>query len=348
MTEGIGICFFASRGKCSESTLCDAKPQQIIEASLNRGDDEHKKISEIIESYEKHGHDKPVVEVHKSCITSYTSNGNIQKRAGVPSTDEDVSTEKMQRRQNTGALVTTPTSSKRGLPASKLLWSPSSSPELEESTDEEETNTSCWSSNVVLERWSLLLFSPFCPGRSRLVGEPTCGRRKIYLGSVQKVWSKNRLVCLRQAPFLSNERTSCWRASLFFFPILCWGGLVGNDIGDLESNSSLWPLTASLTNLSLASWSHQVLLSSRWPKNSTSFAQWPCPSSGATASSASARAAATAADLAQGLTEKALLFPWSPDRGATSLSSRLFVACLQCSRQKVLLPTCIASLSSRF
>ena len=41
MTEGIGICFFASRGKCSESKLCDAKPQRITEASLKRGD-EHK------------------------------------------------------------------------------------------------------------------------------------------------------------------------------------------------------------------------------------------------------------------------------------------------------------------
>ena len=121
MTEGISICFFASRGKCSESKLCDAKPQRIIEASLKRGDDEHKKISEIIEHYEKHGHDKPVGKDHKSCINSYTSNRNIQKRASLPSTDEDESTEKRQKRQNTGALVTTPTSSKRGLPASKLL-----------------------------------------------------------------------------------------------------------------------------------------------------------------------------------------------------------------------------------
>ena len=48
-----------------------------------------------------------MVKVHKSCINSYTSNRNIQKRAGLPSTDED---------HNTGALVTTPTSSKRGLP----------------------------------------------------------------------------------------------------------------------------------------------------------------------------------------------------------------------------------------
>ena len=46
MTEGRGICFFASRGKCSESKLCDAKPHRIIETSLKRGDDEHKKISE--------------------------------------------------------------------------------------------------------------------------------------------------------------------------------------------------------------------------------------------------------------------------------------------------------------
>ena len=51
MTEGIGICFFASRGKCSESKLCYAKPQRITKASLKRGDDEHKKISEIIEHY---------------------------------------------------------------------------------------------------------------------------------------------------------------------------------------------------------------------------------------------------------------------------------------------------------
>ena len=103
MTEGIGICFFASRGKCSERKVCDAKPQRIIEASLKRCDDEHKKISEIIEHYEKHGHDKPVVKAHKACINSYTSsNRNIQKRAGVPSTDEDVSTEKRQKRQNIG------------------------------------------------------------------------------------------------------------------------------------------------------------------------------------------------------------------------------------------------------
>ena len=123
MTEGIGICFFASRGKCSESKLCDAKPHRIIETSLKRGDDEHKKISDIIEHYDKHGHDKPVVKVHKSCINSYTSNGNMQKRAGVSSTDEDVglSTAKRQKRQKTGALVTTPTSSKRGLLVSKLL-----------------------------------------------------------------------------------------------------------------------------------------------------------------------------------------------------------------------------------
>ena len=145
MTKGIGICFFARRGKCSESKLCDAKPHRIIKTSLERGDDEHNKISEIIEHYEKHGQDKPVVKAHKPCINSYTSNGNIQRRAGVPSTDEDVglSTEKRQKRQNTGALLTTPTSSKKVLLASKLLWSPSSSPELEESTDEEETRTSC-------------------------------------------------------------------------------------------------------------------------------------------------------------------------------------------------------------
>ena len=131
------------------------------------------------------------------------------------------------------------------------------------------------------------------------------GGEKIY------IWAPSKDIVVKTglsvsgsstAPFL-NEITSCWGAIIFSFPILCGGGLVGNDIGYLESNSSLWPLTASLINLSLTSWSHQALLSSRWPKSSTSFAQWPCPSSGATASSASARAAATAADMAKGLTE---------------------------------------------
>ena len=60
MTEGICICFFASRGKCSESKLWDAKPQRITEASLKGGNDEHNKISEIIEHYEKHGHEGDV------------------------------------------------------------------------------------------------------------------------------------------------------------------------------------------------------------------------------------------------------------------------------------------------
>ena len=50
MTEGIAICFFASCGKCSESKLCDAKPQRITEASLKRDDNEHKKISEIMKN----------------------------------------------------------------------------------------------------------------------------------------------------------------------------------------------------------------------------------------------------------------------------------------------------------
>ena len=106
MTEGMYLLLC----KCSESKLCDAKPQRVTEASLKRGDDEHKKISEIIEHYEKHAHDKPVVKAHKSCINSHMSNRNIQKRAGLLPTDEDVSTEKRQKRQNTGALVTTPTS----------------------------------------------------------------------------------------------------------------------------------------------------------------------------------------------------------------------------------------------
>ena len=47
MTEGIGICFFASRGRCSESKLCDAKPHRIIETSLKRGGDEHKKYLKL-------------------------------------------------------------------------------------------------------------------------------------------------------------------------------------------------------------------------------------------------------------------------------------------------------------
>ena len=55
-------------------------------------DDEHKKYLKLSSTM------KNMVMTNQwskfaNCMNSYTANRNIQKRAGVPSTDEDVSTE---------------------------------------------------------------------------------------------------------------------------------------------------------------------------------------------------------------------------------------------------------------
>ncbi len=74
MAEGIDACFLKHLGRCgSTKKLASTAPDRIEKASIQRGDQEHKRLQELLTASSATS-----VKVHKSCIDSYASQINIK------------------------------------------------------------------------------------------------------------------------------------------------------------------------------------------------------------------------------------------------------------------------------